>query len=253
MQGALWGARPQAWAEVQELTAKPLWERMLDAADVRPGMELVDLGCGAGHALALAHGRGARVSGLDASAALLEYARVRVPLAELHAGDLEELPFDSARFDVVMATNSLQYSADRGRAMREMARVKRPNGCVVVGMWAEPEKNEMTAVFAAMRALAPPPPGAAPPADLSQRANLIAAVRDAGLAVARDDEVECVFAYRDEAQYLAAQRSAGPLEAAARAAGEAAVEDALRDVARPFTAPDGSIRFRNRMRFVLAR
>lgn len=88
VQGELWGARPKAWAEVQEQTVTPLWERILDAAGVAAGQRVVDVGCGTGHALALAPARGAEVAGLDASRALLDYARTRVPGAELVEGDL---------------------------------------------------------------------------------------------------------------------------------------------------------------------
>lgn len=253
VQGELWGANARAWGEVQEPTAKPLWERMQAAAGVGTGMDVLDVGCGAGNALRLAKARGARVYGLDASRALLDFARTVLGDADLAQGDLEELPYPDARFDVVMSTNALQFTVDRARAARELVRVKKPGGNVVVGMWAEPEKNEMTAVFAAIRAIAPPPAGAQTRLDLSQRSNLLGLLRDAGLTIVQDDEVECIFRYRDRDEYLAAQRSAGSLEAAARAAGEDEVREALLDAARPFTAGDGSIRFVNRMRYVLAR
>jgi ubiquinone/menaquinone biosynthesis C-methylase UbiE len=46
---------------------------------------------------------GARVSGLDASAALLGVARGQLADADLRVGDIEELPYDDATFDVVTA------------------------------------------------------------------------------------------------------------------------------------------------------
>ena len=57
------------------------------------GTELLDAGCGAGLAAQLAAERGAVVSGLDATSALLAIAAERVPNGEFAAGDLESLPY----------------------------------------------------------------------------------------------------------------------------------------------------------------
>ena len=100
-------------------------------------MSLLDAGCGAGLALRLAAEQGARVSGLDASAALLDVARGRLPDADLRVGDIEELPYDDASFDVVTAYNSIQYASDPKTAVAELARVARPGGRVVVEVWGE--------------------------------------------------------------------------------------------------------------------
>jgi cyclopropane fatty-acyl-phospholipid synthase-like methyltransferase len=71
----------------------PVYEAVFDEVGVAPGTRLLDAGCGSGLALQLAHKRGATVSGLDASAALLAVAQGRVPDADLREGDLEALPF----------------------------------------------------------------------------------------------------------------------------------------------------------------
>src|SRR5580693_8231110 len=94
MQGRLWGADARAWSELNEPHCAPLYEELLDA------------GCGAGLALQLAAKRGATVTGFDASAPLLEIARERNPGADIHQGDLEQLPFEDNRFDVVTSFNA---------------------------------------------------------------------------------------------------------------------------------------------------
>ena len=92
VQGELWGRAPEDWAGIQEVLHAPLWEAMLDATDVGVGTAVLDAGCGGGGASVLAHGRGAVVSGLDASQPLVDVARDRVPQGEFRVGDLEMLP-----------------------------------------------------------------------------------------------------------------------------------------------------------------
>jgi trans-aconitate methyltransferase len=89
VQGRLWGAAAADWSQLTEPAMTPVYEAVLDATGVGPGTRLLDAGCGSGLALQLAHKRGATVSGLDASAALLAVAHERLPVADLREGDLE--------------------------------------------------------------------------------------------------------------------------------------------------------------------
>src|SRR3984957_17085018 len=128
VQGQLWGTSPHDWAEVIEPMMRPVHLAALAALAPLSGLSLLDAGCGAGLALRLAAEQGARVSGLDASAALLDVARGRLPDADLRVGDIEELPYDDATFDVVTAYNSIQYAFDPKAAVAELTRVARPGG-----------------------------------------------------------------------------------------------------------------------------
>ena len=138
VQGQLWGARAQDWAAYTEQVSLPLFGAVLDAARVTPGARLLDAGCGAGLLALLASLRGAQVSAVDASAALLDIARQRIPAADVRQGDLEALPFADSTFDAVTAVNSLFYAAHMDSAMRELVRVVRPGGRVVVTAWGPP-------------------------------------------------------------------------------------------------------------------
>lgn len=250
--GALWGAKARDWTELQEPNHTPLWQKMLEAAGVGESTNLLDVACGGGNLAELARRRGATVTGIDASQALVELAATRVEGTFL-AGDMEELPFADGIFDVVLIANGLQYAADRDRAARELKRVVRRGGTTVVGMWSESNKCEMTSVFDAVKALVPPPPGTPAPLDLSERAVLLAILERAGFKIAADGEVDVPFVYANIQNYWIAMRSAGVMEGAAQRVGEERLRASLLDAAKPYTQPDGRIIFHNKMRYGLRR
>lgn len=99
------------------------------------GAEILDVGCGAGHYLAELLARGARVTGIDASATLLEHARGRVhdpSVLRLH--DLEG-PLDFAAdnaFDGIVCALVIHHIVNRRQLLSEMRRVLRPDGWLVM-------------------------------------------------------------------------------------------------------------------------
>src|SRR3954453_23926740 len=120
-QAELWAPGARDWADYNEPTCTPFYEAVLDATGVGEGTTLLDVGCGGGFALLLAARRGATVSGIDATPALLDIARERVPGASLAVGDLEDaLPYETGAFDVITAFNSVQFAADPVAAVKTM-------------------------------------------------------------------------------------------------------------------------------------
>src|SRR5436190_5101285 len=93
VQGDLWSADTAGWTEIQEPAQGALYEGVLEALRLEPGMRLLDAGCGSGVFAEIAAKAGAKVSGLDAAPALIERARQRVPEADFTVGDLEALPY----------------------------------------------------------------------------------------------------------------------------------------------------------------
>jgi ubiquinone/menaquinone biosynthesis C-methylase UbiE len=128
VQGELWGARARDWATLQELFVRPAYEVVFDQAGVGSGTKLLDVGCGAGLAARLAAERGARVTGIDAAATLIEIARQRVPEGDFRVGEIEELPYPNDAFDVLTSFNSFQYAGNLGTALREARRVVKAEG-----------------------------------------------------------------------------------------------------------------------------
>ncbi len=101
------------------------------------GRRLLDAGCGDGRLLALAAARGAKATGLDPDSAMLASARERARREGITArfleGRIERLPFADGSFDIVLAVTVLSFVADAPLAFREMARVLRPGGRLVLG------------------------------------------------------------------------------------------------------------------------
>jgi SAM-dependent methyltransferase len=136
------GSTPLDYAPWRATTLGAVTERLersavLDLAGALEGRDVLDVGCGDG-AYALAAARaGARVSGLDRSAAAVDAARARAEaeglVVDLQVGDAGALPFPAARFDVVLAVTVLCFVEKPAQAVAEMARVLRPGGVLVLG------------------------------------------------------------------------------------------------------------------------
>jgi SAM-dependent methyltransferase len=249
VQGKLWGAHAQDFAAYLEQLCLPLHGAVLDAAYVTPGTRLLDAGCGAGLLALLASLRGARVAALDAAETLLAIARERLPAADVREGDLEALPFPDGSFDAVTAVNSIFYAADMAAAMRELGRVVRPGGRVVVTAWGPPERCEfLAALKSAVGPLMPPPPPGVPPphpGTLSEPGALAAVLKRADLRVVEEGEVSCPFVWPSAEAAWRANASAGPNQLAIAHSGEAAVRAAFAEADRAHTRPDGSVRYNN--------
>jgi SAM-dependent methyltransferase len=249
VQGKLWGARAQDWAACVEQVSLPLFGAALDAARVTSGTRLLDAGCGAGLLGLLASLRGARVTVLDASPALLAIARQRLPRADVREGDLEALPFPDASFDAVLSVNSLFYADDMTAALHELVRVVRPGGRVIVTAWGPPERCEfLAAIMPGLAPLMPPPPPGAPPPHpgaLSEPGALRGILTGAGLRVVDEGEVSCPFVFPSMDVAWRGNQSAGINQAAIEHSGEAEVRQVYANADRHHMRPDGSIRYEN--------
>lgn len=249
VQGELWGAKAEDWTEICEPQTQGLWSAMQDAASVGEGTSYLDLGCGGGTAARRAAQKGARVSGLDASEALLRVAKRNVPSGDFRHGDIEDLPFADDSFDVVTASNSIQFVEDKPRALREIRRVLAPGGRFAIGMWCEPDRCDMGNVFKALAETLSAPPSHEP--SLSARENLIGLLESNGFRVVREEEVQCVFDWASLEECWRGIGSAGMMVGAARQVGEETLREAVLDVAKRYQRPDGSVRMVNWFRFAL--
>lgn len=107
---------------------------------VVPEDRVLDVGCGTGallKALSLAAPR-AQLAGVDLSGDMLKLARRRLGAAiDLEQAYAETLPFGDAAFDVVVSTNVFHFIYHPLAALREMFRVSKPSGIVVITDWCD--------------------------------------------------------------------------------------------------------------------
>ncbi len=131
-----------------------------------PGRTALDVGCGTGaltHVLAERLGAAA-VAAVDPSASFVAAARERLPGVDVREASAEQLPFDPARFDLVLAQLVVHFMSDPVAGLREMARVARPGGLVAATVWDHGGGQGPPAVF--WRAVREVTPGAPHESDL---------------------------------------------------------------------------------------
>jgi ubiquinone/menaquinone biosynthesis C-methylase UbiE len=111
---------------------------LVDELNLSRGAAVLDAGCGPGYLLEALARRGFRVSGMDGSGRMLQSAEVRLRAAQpnfpftLKQGNIERLPFEDAQFDLVLSTGVIEYVKDDANVLREMHRVLRPGGHLVL-------------------------------------------------------------------------------------------------------------------------
>ena len=113
-------------------TANPvLFERMADSIGARPGMTVLDLGCGIGGPGAwLATERGCNVIGVDLMEPGVRALKRLFPEQPAVVASSTSLPFPNARFDAVWILGVIELIADKNAALREVQRVLAPRGRV---------------------------------------------------------------------------------------------------------------------------
>ena len=108
--------------------------------DVRPGQRLLDIGCGTGTLLQRIHQgtRGIQSTGVDIASPMLKVAARKLGTGNLLvAADVQALPFPPERFDLAVSTSSFHYWPNPIGALREIRRVLRPGGRLVITDWCD--------------------------------------------------------------------------------------------------------------------
>lgn len=131
---------------------------------VNDGMDVLDLGCGDGTTALPASERGARVLGVDIASNLVAAGQARAATAGLtnlsfQEGDASDLrDIADARFDLVVSMFGAMFAPRPFDVAREMVRVTRPGGRIVMGNWIPGDPTLVAQVLRISAAYAPPPP-----------------------------------------------------------------------------------------------
>jgi SAM-dependent methyltransferase len=147
MTGSDRGQVTNSAAEVyEELFVPALFEqwtrRVADAAWIKTGQQILDVGCGTGvlaRQIAERLGQDGSVIGIDPNEGMLTVARRKAPQIEWRQGFAETLPFSSNNFDAVVCQFGLMYFENPRRGAEEMMRVLRPAGRLAVAVWGSLE------------------------------------------------------------------------------------------------------------------
>jgi len=119
------------------LFAEPEIRLLIRSLKLKPGMHVVDAGCGTGEALTWLAGEvgpSGRVVGIDLAAAHVAAARTHAsPTVQIHQADLFEASLEHASFDLVWCVNTINHLADPVDGVKHLARLLRLGGRVALG------------------------------------------------------------------------------------------------------------------------
>jgi SAM-dependent methyltransferase len=251
--GPLWGARPADWA-LSEDQQTPTYETALERVRLEPGQLVLDIGCGVGAFLRLVSERGARPFGLDASAALIDLARERLPDADLRVGDMEALPYEDDSFDLVTGFNSFFFANDIRDALREAGRVARPGAPIVIQVWGRHEHNDLEAMKEIARPFLPPRPAESPvEPDYSQPGVLEDIAAQAGLTPEQTFDTNWAFEFIDDKTMTRALIAPAGLAMLVGPEREPDFRRALIDGLAQYRNADGDYRLQNEHHYLIAR
>jgi SAM-dependent methyltransferase len=195
-----WSSAVSAWTRWDRQWSQfsaPIDELLLAKARIRPGMQVLDVAGGSGDPalpLARAIGPSGRVTVADFVADMLIVAQQRAEAEGLAnvvcvEADAENLPFADGAFDAVTCRFGLYYPSEPLCALREMRRVLKPSGRVVLVTWGPFEINAYWSAGSAVLADALGAQTPEPPREfrLSDPKTLATMMETAGLTVVRSE------------------------------------------------------------------
>jgi ubiquinone/menaquinone biosynthesis C-methylase UbiE len=130
------GDYDEKWAFYVDATTRQTMARI----KVQPQDRVLDVGCGTGELLTRLAAKypEARLAGLDPVPEMLKVARRKLSAkVELRVGWANELPWPDDSFDIVVSCNMFHYITHPVEAVREMERVLRPRGKMVITDWCD--------------------------------------------------------------------------------------------------------------------
>lgn len=251
--GQAWGERATDWAYLVEPYARRVNDALFDRTGVGPGTELLDIACGSGYAASVAAHRGATVSGLDASEALIAIARARTPTGDFRVGDMFALPFDDDGFDVATSFNGIWKGCDG--ALIEARRVVRPGGLVGFTFWGSPKRIGLMPYLAALVELSPADHVSATinQGDTGRPGVAEQMLKDAGLEYIDRGTAQVINELPDLELTIRALAAGGPAWPAIQHVGYDTFAEAMRQALRPLYVEGIGIRIVSEFGWIIAK
>ena len=145
-------------------TMRESGEALVQRLEITKGMKVLDLGCGDGTTALPAAKLGAEVLGVDIARNLVEAGNrraakqglINLKFQEGDASNLEQLP-DKA-FDLVISIFGAMFAPKPFDVAKEMARVTRPGGRIVMGNWIPNDPTLVAQILKISSSYTPPPP-----------------------------------------------------------------------------------------------
>lgn len=213
-------------------------EALVEALEIEPGMQVLDVGCGDGTTALPAARRGARVLGIDIARNLVAAGNARA-----RAEGLDDCRFqqgDASRLegvadhsvDLLLSFFGAMFSPDPLAVAREFVRVVRPGGRIVMGNWIADDPSFISQVLKiSARFSLPPPDGFISPLAWGGEANVRTRFGAAGVAPGQIACARETYLFRapiEPAAFIAVLRDYyGPAMGAFEAAAQAGNADAL--------------------------
>jgi len=118
-----------------------------EAANIRSGIRVLDVGSGPGHIAGALSQDGAAVTGIDFSAQMVEVAKKHYPDVSFLEADAERLPFDDESFDAVVSNFVIHHLSRPEVVFREVCRVLKPGGRFAFVVFEKPEAQSSIGAF----------------------------------------------------------------------------------------------------------
>ena len=251
-QGLIWSAVAQAREKIILDQNSEVYDAIIDALEVRPGMQLLDAGCGTGEAALLAQQRGAIVAGIDAAPGMIERCRVKMPGADFRVGDLEQLPYPDASFDAVIACNCVHFTAHPDRAIAQLRRVLRTGHRLAIAANGDRAEFPSSQIFYALLAIAPRPEEVGDPFKLAGPGVLDGMVEAAGFRIVATPKGGFYQRGTDLEDMYKTMLYVGVFVRLIEQIGEAVARPVILDIIKRFQRPDGTFEMHNLTRVVVA-
>ena len=178
-------------------------DALVESLGIKPGMRVLDLGCGDGTTALPAAKLGAHVLGVDIARNLVAAGNERAQRAglvncEFREGDASDLKDLSEKaFDLVVSIFGAMFAPRPFDVAKEMVRVTRPGGRIVMGNWIPGDPTLVAQILKISSAYSPPPPeGFISPMTWGVESNVIERFTAAGIPMERISFARDTYTFR---------------------------------------------------------